>query len=117
MQTRFDLVTLDVVHTRRLVEFWCAALGLHEVEREDGGRWIVLADVQGRRVLGLQRAGHRRGGIHLDLVCDIDAFDAECVRLGGLGAQSLAPPRCEPYGTIVNLTDPEGNPFDLCAYL
>ncbi len=33
-----------------------------------------------------------------------------------LGARLVAPPRREPYGSIANLCDPDGNPFDLCAY-
>lgn len=115
--TRFDLVTIDVANIDRLAEFWCAALGLHETEREDGDRWIVLADAEGRRVLGLQRAEHRSGGLHLDLSCDLAVFDAEHARLSGLGALPVGWPRREPYGAIVNLSDPEGNPFDLCAYV
>ena len=40
----------------------------------------------------------------------------ELVRLRTLGAVELAPARLEPYGAIVNLADPDGNAFDLCAY-
>ena len=43
-------------------------------------------------------------------------FDAELERLVGLGATLVEPPRREPYGSIANLADPDGNPFDLCAY-
>jgi predicted enzyme related to lactoylglutathione lyase len=54
--------------------------------------------------------------MHLDLACLTDDFDTERARLVGLGARLLAPPRIEPYGSIANLADPDGNPFDLCAY-
>ena len=37
-------------------------------------------------------------------------------KLIGLGATELAAPRHEPYGSIVNLADPDGNAVDLCAY-
>lgn len=40
----------------------------------------------------------------------------ETERLAVLGATRLGPPRHEAYGSILNLADPDGNPFDLCAY-
>jgi predicted enzyme related to lactoylglutathione lyase len=52
----------------------------------------------------------------LDLVCSLDDFDTEAERLRGLGAQDTRPERREPYGCIANFVDPDGNPFDLCAY-
>lgn len=116
MTAVFDLVTIDSPSTDALAEFWSAALDLHEVEREDGDRWIVLADADGTRRIGLQRGDHRSGGTHLDLACRPDQFDAELDRLRALGARLLQPPRREPYGAIANLTDPDGNVFDLCAY-
>ena len=112
----FDLVTVDAIDPGRLAEFWAAALDLVEVEREDGDRWIVLADGDRRRRLGLQRGGHRAGGLHLDVACGVEVFDAEHGRLLALGARAVGPVRRAAYGMIVNLADPEGNPFDLCAY-
>jgi catechol 2,3-dioxygenase-like lactoylglutathione lyase family enzyme len=112
----FDLVTFDSPDTGRLAQFWCAALGLHEVEREDGDRWIALADGDGQRRIGIQRGEHAAGSVHLDLACRPDEFAAEVARLLACGASEVAPPRHEPYGSIVNLADPDGNPFDLCAY-
>lgn len=112
--TRFDLVTIDSPQPDPLALFWSRALGLHELEREDGDRWIVLGD--GTRRIGLQRGAHRPGGIHLDLACDPEEFDRELQRLVDLGASLLAPVRREPYGSIANMADPDGNPFDLCAY-
>jgi predicted enzyme related to lactoylglutathione lyase len=116
MATRFDLVTIDSPQTDLIAAFWAAALDLHEVEREDGSRWIVLADTDGRRRIGVQSGVSQPGSMHLDLACLTDDFDTERARLVGLGARLLAPPRIEPYGSIANLADPDGNPFDLCAY-
>jgi predicted enzyme related to lactoylglutathione lyase len=128
MATRFDLVTLDARDTEELARFWSAALSLHEVEREDEGRWIVLAEARSnRRRLGLQRItglavepaafeGDRKPRLHLDLACEPDEFDSELARLVGLGAQPLRPARSEAYGSIATMADPEGNVFDLCAY-
>jgi catechol 2,3-dioxygenase-like lactoylglutathione lyase family enzyme len=112
---RFDLVTIDG-DTTILGAFWAAALGLHEIEREDGDRWVVLADDHGTRRLGLQRGEPRLGAMHLDLACEPVAFESERQRLLGLGARETRPPRHEPYGAIANFTDPQGNLFDLCAY-
>jgi predicted enzyme related to lactoylglutathione lyase len=114
--TSFDLVTIDSPDTDALAAFWSAALGLHEVEREDVDRWIVLADGDGVRRLGIQRGVTRAGSMHLDVVCEPADFDPELERLVGLGARLAAPPRREAYGSIANLADPDGNPFDLCAY-
>ena len=116
MTARFDLVTIDSPDTDALAAFWSAALDLHEVEREDGNRWIVLADRDGTRRLGIQRGATHPGSIHLDLSCAPGDFDAELRRLVDLGATQLLEPRREPYGSIVNLADPDGNSFDLCAY-
>jgi len=113
---RFDLVTIDSPAPDRAAEFWAAAAGLHEVEREDGDRWIVLADGDGRRRLGIQRGVVRPGSVHLDLACDAASFTEETARLQGLGARLVSAPRVEPYGSIANLVDPDGNAFDLCAY-
>lgn len=116
MPARFDLVTLDSPAPDRLAAFWAAALGLHEVEREDGDRWLVLADDAGRRRIGVQRGVTRSGSMHLDLVCDTSDFDTEWERLIGLGATVQREARAEPWGQIVNLLDPDGNHFDLCTY-
>lgn len=116
MGARFDLVTLDVAEPDRMARFWSDALALVETEREDGDRWIVLSSQDGVRRLGLQRGRPRPGSVHLDLACEAAEFDAELERLVALGAIVVAPVRREPYGAIANLADPEGNPFDLCAY-
>ena len=115
MPARFDLVTIDSPDTNRLATFWSAVLDLVEVEREDGDRWVLLADRQGTRRLGFQRGAHRPGGTHLDLACSLDEFDAELDRLVHLGSTVLDN-RTELYGRIANLADPDGNVFDLCAY-
>ena len=114
--TSFDLVTIDSPDTDGIARFWSAALDLHEVEREDGSRWIVLADRSGTRRLGIQRGDVRTGSVHLDLACPPADFEPELTRLLGLGARQVEAARRESYGSIVNLVDPDGNPFDLCAY-
>ena len=116
MPARPDLVTIDTPSVDRLGAFWCAALDLVETEREDVDRWVVLSSRDGVRRIGLQRGPTRVGGTHLDLACGPDEFESERARLLALGAGETRPPRVEPYGSIANFTDPDGNPFDLCAY-
>lgn len=116
MPATFDLVTIDTPDTDRLAGFWSRALDLFETEREDGDRWVVLSEADGTRRIGLQRGRHRPGSNHLDLRCAPEEFENERQRLLGLGASELRPSRTEPYGSIANLADPDGNPFDLCAY-
>lgn len=116
MPTEFDLVTLDAERPARLSAFWRAALDLIESEREDGERWIVLSSRDGVRRIGLQHGSTRAGSVHLDLTCALDQFDRETARLVALGASIVRAARREPYGSIVNLADPDGNSFDLCAY-
>jgi predicted enzyme related to lactoylglutathione lyase len=116
MATSFDLVTIDSPRPDVLASFWCAALALHETEREDDDRWIVLSDGDGVRRIGIQRGQCMPSGMHLDLACQSREFADEIERLTALGATLREPPRHEPYGSIANLVDPDGNPFDLCAY-
>lgn len=116
MTARFDLVTIDVADPALMTAFWSAALDLIETEREDVDRWVVLSSRDGVRRIGLQRGTRRRGSVHLDLTCELEAFDAELTRLLRLGGSLEAPVRIEPYGSIANCSDPEGNLFDLCAY-
>jgi predicted enzyme related to lactoylglutathione lyase len=116
VSARFDLVTLDVADPARMSAFWRAALDLIETEREDGDRWIVLSSRDRTRRIGLQRGTPLSGTIHLDLACEPASFERETERLLALGATVVRQARHEPYGSIVNLADPEGNLFDLCAY-
>lgn len=116
MVARFDLVTIDVADPGRMSAFWRAALDLIETEVEDVDRWIVLSSRDRVRRIGLQRGTPRVGTVHLDLACTVEQFDRELARLVRLGATVTREPRREPYGSIVNLADPEGNLFDLCAY-
>jgi predicted enzyme related to lactoylglutathione lyase len=114
--SRFDIVTLNSSRTNELSKFWAELLGLQEIEREDGDRWILLGDSNGGRNIGFQRGEHVDGSIHIDLSCSTDDFSNERERMMQLGAIETRPMRSEPYGLIANFADPDGNLFDLCAY-
>jgi hypothetical protein len=96
MRTEFDLVTLDSPDPDALAAFWSAALDLVESEREDGNRWIVLAERTGARRLGIQRGVHRPGSVHLDLRCTVEDHAAETARLVRLGARAVGSPGHRP---------------------
>ena len=115
--SRFDIVTLNSPRTDVLAKFWTELLGLQEIEREDGDRWILLGDANGGRTIGFQRGEHIAGSIHLDLSCSASDFPDERERILRLGAVETRPMRSEPYGLIANFADPDGNLFDLCAYI
>ena len=115
--SRFDIVTLNSLRTNELSKFWADLLGLQEIEREDGDRWILLGDTNGGRTIGFQRGEHVDGSMHLDLSCSTRDFPAERERIMQLGAIETRPIRSEPYGLIANFADPDGNLFDLCAYI
>jgi catechol 2,3-dioxygenase-like lactoylglutathione lyase family enzyme len=114
--SRFDIVTLNTPRTNELSKFWADLLGLQEIEREDGDRWILLGDTNRGRTIGFQRGEHVAGSIHLDLSCSADDFSSERERMMQWGAVETRPMRSEPYGLIANFADPDGNLFDLCAY-
>ena len=113
----FDIVTLNTPRTNELSKFWAELLGLQEIEREDGDRWILLGDTKGGRTVGFQRGEHVAGSIHIDLSCTTEAFSNERERIMRLGATETRPMRSEPYGLIANFADLDGNLFDLCAYI
>jgi catechol 2,3-dioxygenase-like lactoylglutathione lyase family enzyme len=115
--SHFDIVTLNTLRTNELSKFWAELLGLQEIEREDGDRWILLGDTNGGRIIGFQRGEHVDGSMHLDLSCSTGDFPIERERILRLGAIETRPMRSEPYGLIANFADPDGNLFDVCAYI
>ena len=115
--SRLDIVTLNSPRTNVLAKFWAELLGLQEIEREDGDRWILLGNTNGGRTIGFQRGEHVAGSIHIDLSCSTSDFPNERERILRLGAVETRPMRSEPYGLIANFADVDGNLFDLCAYI
>ena len=115
--SRLDIVTLNSPRTNELAKFWAELLGLQEIEREDGDRWILLGNTNGGRTIGFQRGEHVAGSIHIDLSCSTSDFPNERERILRLGAVETRPMRSELYGLIANFADVDGNLFDLCAYI
>jgi shikimate kinase len=104
-----DLVTLDTTNPRATARFWCAFVDLDVQLDEDTGRWLVLEDRSGHRVIGLQRSDGRElanranGRATLEIAVPPDLIEAETIRAVSLGAAV----------TGDQLTDPDGTPFRL----
>lgn len=105
--TWFDLITVDVVDPVAESSFWAALLKLEVQQNEDDGRWIVLADATGRRVLGFQRcdqhevASRQRGRALIEIDTDLET---SAKKLGAArGARRRQ--RISPGGVTVQFLD------------
>jgi hypothetical protein len=108
-----DLITLDSPNPRRTAAFWSALVDLDVQLDEDNGRWIVLEDRTGHRVIGIQRSDEREVAsrtatrVILDITMPEELFEAETERAISLGATVV--------GDGYSLADPDGNRFDFMA--
>lgn len=121
----FDLITIDVADPIAEASFWVALLDLSIQENEDDGRWIVLADAGGRRILGFQRCDPREvasrqpghGLVELDAALESDAKRLgarrgdrrrQLVSAGGLTMQFLDDASTHSGGVrgVVDVVDP-----------
>jgi hypothetical protein len=97
-----------------VADFWAAVLGWEVVEDDDGG--ISLAspgrDLPTLDILAVPEAKEVKNRLHLDLRADRSSFDAEVVRLEGLGARRVDIGQ-GPDVTWVVFADPEDNEFCL----
>jgi Glyoxalase-like domain len=97
-----------------MAEFWCAAIGYHETERDDTGVAIAGAPSAPTIMMvrvdddaGLVKVGHNR--LHIDLSPTELDQETEVARLEGLGARRVDIGQGSP--TWVVMADPEGNEF------
>ncbi len=114
MPARISSICIDAVDPRPVADFWAAVLGWDVVEEDDDG--ISLASpsrgLPTLDVLAVPEAKHVKNRLHLDLRADGTSFDAEVVRLEGLGARRVDVGQ-GPDVTWVVFADPEGNEFCL----
>jgi shikimate kinase len=119
-----DLVTLDTTNPRATARFWCAFVDLDVQLDEDVGRWVVLEDRTGHRVIGLQRSDARElanrtnGRLTLDVSVPPDLIEAETIRAVSLGAIAVADGLTDPDGTPFRLvpTDQPASSFDVATF-
>jgi predicted enzyme related to lactoylglutathione lyase len=104
------MVTIDCLDTRKLAQFWVAALGAEIIHEVDDGAMLVLSS-EGNVDIGLQQVAEPRAGknrLHIDL--GAPDRPAEVARLVELGA-TLVEEFTFPGMAWSVLTDPEGNEF------
>jgi Glyoxalase-like domain len=114
MTLRISEICFNCADPIAMAEFWCAAIGYHETERDETG--VAIAGAPEAPVILLCRVddidkdskvGHNR--IHLDLSpTDFDQ-ETEVARLEGLGARSIDIGQGSPSWVV--MADPEGNEF------
>src|SRR5579863_4964973 len=114
MAVRISCVCIDALDPHVVADFWVAVLGWEVVE--DGDEGISLAspsrDLPTLDILPVPEAKQVKNRLHLDLRADNTSFDAEVVRLEGLGARRVDVGQGEAVTWVV-FADPEGNEFCL----
>jgi shikimate kinase len=119
-----DLVTLDTTNPRATARFWCAFVDLDVQLDEDTGRWLVLEDRSGHRVIGLQRSDGRElanranGRATLEIAVPPDLIEAETIRAVSLAAVVTGDHLIDPDGTPFRLVPTDGNvsSFDVATF-
>jgi catechol 2,3-dioxygenase-like lactoylglutathione lyase family enzyme len=114
MTSRAAALTIDSTDPQLLADFWCAALGWREVERDEAG---ISIGGDGPFTLDLMRVPEPRSGknrLHLDLRADGSSTADELERLLALGARRVDVGQGPDVSWTV-LADPEGNEFCLLS--
>jgi hypothetical protein len=114
MTLRISEICFNCADPESMAEFWCAAIGYHETERDETG--VAIAGAPNAPVILLCRVDDvdkdskvGRNRLHIDLSpTDFDQ-DAEVARLERLGARRIDIGQGSP--TWVVMADPEGNEF------
>jgi hypothetical protein len=114
MTLRISEICFNCADPVAMAEFWCAAIGYHETERDETG--VAIAGAPEAPVILMcfvddvdkdSKVGHNR--LHLDLSPTEHDQDAEVARLEGLGARRIDIGQGSPSWVV--MADPEGNEF------
>ena len=112
---RLSAITVDCHDPHRLAAFWAALLGGQVSEPLPGWRRVSLPD--GGPAITLQPVPEPKVGktrIHLDVVVgDIAHAVEEIIGRGGRGTGER---HDYPEGSVLVMTDPEGNEFCIVRY-
>jgi len=114
MAARISCICIDAIDPRLVADFWAAVLGWDVVEDDDEGislsspsRGLPTLDI-----VPVPEAKQVKNRLHLDLRADGTSFEAEIVRLEGLGARRVDVGQGQAVTWVV-FADPEGNEFCL----
>ncbi len=105
-------LTLDSNSPKTLASFWIGALGYQHRQIDD--QYVVLAGapdgIPDLLLQGVPEPRTAKNRMHIDIM--VPDFEAEAVRLEGLGARRLeASTRSELGVSWIVMSDPEGNEF------
>ena len=103
-------IVVDCADAERLAEFWCAVLGWHVVDRDEGA--VEIAGDDGGPTLLFDLAPDAKTGknrIHLDVQARDGDQEAEVERVTALGATPVDIGQGDVPWVV--LADPEGNEF------
>lgn len=112
MTSRLAITAIDAHDLDLVADFWCAALGWTERDRDDTGISIGPSDdpITGIDVLRVPEAKTVKNRLHFDLRADGSTQAEEVARLVGLGARRIEVGQPDDVSWVV-LADPEGNEF------
>jgi hypothetical protein len=114
MTLRISEICFNCADPVAMAEFWCAAIGYHETERDETG--VAIAGAPEAPVIlmcvvddvdAATKVGHNR--LHLDLSPTAFDQEAEVLRLEELGARRIDIGQGSPSWVV--MADPEGNEF------
>ncbi|GLZ31208.1 glyoxalase [Lentzea sp. NBRC 105346] len=115
MPLTIGMITIDTTDTRKLADFWTAALRT-SVARDYEGEYLILEPTaKGAVQVAIQRVPDPVPGknrLHLDLLAE--DREAEVARLLELGATEVATHTMGDFTWNV-LADPDGNQFCIAA--
>ena len=110
---RVSFTTIDANDPDRLAAFWGEVLGTEVAESSDEGRFVFLAEANGR-ILSFQRVPEPKSGknrVHLDIrVEELQQATDAVLALGGSWDENE---RTLDDARWRTLNDPEGNEFDI----
>jgi catechol 2,3-dioxygenase-like lactoylglutathione lyase family enzyme len=119
MKLELGAIGICVNHIETMVKFYRDVVGFDI--KWDGGSFAGCRLASGIFFNLYQDQTHDRRGINrtFQISCGVELpsqVDKEYSRLIKAGAQSVIPPRDEPYGMrICFVADPEGNQIEICA--
>ncbi len=116
MGSRIAAIAIDATDPPAVARFWCAVLGWHVAEEEDGIVSIAPEDGIGPTIdmCPVPEGKTVKNRLHFDLRADGVSTAEELQRLLALGARPADVGQA-PDSTWVVLADPEGNEFCLLA--
>jgi len=116
MPSRLAVIAIDAANPRVVADFWCAVLGWHEIDAEEGIISIGLDENSWPTidVIAVPEPKAAKNRLHFDIRADGLPTGEELQRLLDLGARRVDVGQGPDVSWVV-LADPEGNEFCLLS--